>query len=325
MLAGWARRAVFGAVACGFGIGSPAVTAQTAGCDRDCLADMLDHYLAAVIAHDVTAAPLAAGFRQTENAVVVPLGAGMWRSATGLGIVQRRYFDPIAGQAAYFGTVAEGETTAIVNVRVRVDRGALTEAEWYIGRRGDPGIGGSAATDGQGGNLFDLDNLIANPPPERVIQAGQRLSRETLIAITNSYFDGITSHNGDVILAHPGCLRVENGLQTTGRPLPEDRRDDGHEGQSDCTSGMSGFSIALVAARRYPLVDEEAQVVLGTAVFLREPGSPRRRNCFSELFYIEGNRIRAIYAAMFYPAPGQPVPNWPPYDGNFPLSISADE
>ncbi|MBF8270618.1 MAG: hypothetical protein HW386_2327, partial [Gammaproteobacteria bacterium] len=97
------------------------------------------------------------------------------------------------------------------------------------------------------------------------------------------------------------------------------RPNDGHEGKGDCTSGMSGFSIALVAARRYPLVDEEAQVVLGAAVFLREPGSPRRRNCFSELFYIDHGRIRQIYAAMFYPAPGQPVPNWAPYEGNFPL------
>ena len=30
-------------------------------------------------------------------------------------------------------------------------------------------------------------------------------------------------------------------------------------------------------------------------------------------------KIRTIYTAMFYPAPEQPVPNWPPYEGNWPL------
>jgi len=120
-------------------------------------------------------------------------------------------------------------------------------------------------------------------------------------------------------MAHSGCLRVENGLQTTGRPLPAERPDDGHEGRSDCTSGMGGFRIALVAARRYPLVDEQAQVVLGTVVFLRNPGVAQRRNGLSEFFFIDENKIREIHAAMFYPAPDRPVPNWPPYDGNFPL------
>jgi hypothetical protein len=62
--------------------------------------------------------------------------------------------------------------------------------------------------------------------------------------------------------------------------------------------------------------------VLGTVVFIRNPGAPQRRNGLSELFYIDAGKIREIHAAMFYPAPEQPVPNWPPYDGNFPLPTS---
>ena len=30
-------------------------------------------------------------------------------------------------------------------------------------------------------------------------------------------------------------------------------------------------------------------------------------------------KIRSIYSAMFYPADDVPVPNWPPYDGNWPV------
>jgi uncharacterized protein (TIGR02246 family) len=150
------------------------------------------------------------------------------------------------------------------------------------------------------------------------------LPREALIAITNTYFDGLTTHDGSLIQAHPGCLRVENGLQTTGRPLAAGSTD-GHEGRSHCMSNLGGFAIALVAGRRYPLVDEEAQAVLGLVVFLRSPGNTQRRNGLSEYFYIDSGKIREIHAAMFYPAPDQPVPNWPPYDGNFPLAaVPAD-
>jgi hypothetical protein len=307
------------------GLVGQSAAAQTSDCNRSCLADALDRYLAALVAHDASKAPLFVGFRQTENAVVVPLGEGLWRSATALGEVRRRYFDPLTGHAAYFGIIEEGQGKSIVTLRLKVERRQITEAEWYIGRRGDPGINGPVEPGQQGGNLYDVEALIANPPPDRTVPRGERVSREALIAITNSYFDGITNRDGDIIMAHPGCVRFENGLKTTARPLPPERLDDGFEGKSDCTSGMGTFNIALVAARRYPLVDEEAQVVLGTVVFLRNPGAAQRRNGLSELFYIDGAKIRSVYAAMFYPAPDRPMPNWPPYDGNFPLPASLGE
>jgi hypothetical protein len=59
--------------------------------------------------------------------------------------------------------------------------------------------------------------------------------------------------------------------------------------------------------------------VLAFAVFIRRPGSPTPRNAFSEWFFIDDNKIRSIYTAMFYPTPDQPIPNWPPYEGNWPL------
>ena len=36
-------------------------------------------------------------------------------------------------------------------------------------------------------------------------------------------------------------------------------------------------------------------------------------------FVIEDAKIQKIYTAMFYPPPELPVPNWPPYEGNWPL------
>ena len=87
-------------------------------------------------------------------------------------------------------------------------------------------------------------------------------------------------------------------------------------------SGMANFNLSLVAARRFPVVDEEAGIALGLAVFIRRPGSPTPRNVFSEWFVVDEGKIRTIYTAMYYPDPERAVPNWPPYDGNWPLPAS---
>ena len=139
-------------------------------CDRTCLKTTLDSYLNAVTKHDSSAAPLFIGFRQTENAVVTKLGTGVWKSVTALGQMQRRYFDPVTEQAAYFGIVEESGTPAVVTVR--------------LGMTGRGARGGAAG------------------------------------AVT------------------------------------------------DCTSGLATINIQNVAARRYPIVDEEAQTVMAMAIFI---------------------------------------------------------
>jgi hypothetical protein len=280
-------------------------------CDRACLRNILDQYLNAVIKHDPTAAPLFSGFRQTENATVVKLGSGLWKTATSLGKVQRRYFDTTNGQAAYFGLLEENGTPAVVTLRLKVDNEKATEAEWVISRKGDPGLNGPA-----GGNVFDVDNLIANAPPDKALSK-DRMSREEMVAITNTYFDGITTHDGSIIQAVPGCIRIENGVTMTGRGAPP--RGGAPAGERDCTSGLETINIQNVAARRFPLVDDEAGVVLAMAVFIRKPGTATRRNMFGEWFFLENHKIRTIYATLFYPSPEMPVPNWPPFDGNWPL------
>ena len=282
-------------------------------CDRACLKTMLDQYLNAVVKHDPAAAPLLPGFRQTENAIVTRLGTGVWKSVTALGKVQRRYLDPVSGQAGYFGTVEEGSKSAIVTVRVRVEDRKITEAEWYLARDGDPGLNGPATATQAAGNFFDPENLAKSPPPDRVVPKAERATRASLIAITNSYFDGLTTHDGSVILAHPGCMRLENGNTVAPRAASAKGP------ATDCTSNLTNFSAQSVAARRYPIVDEEAQVVLGLGIFIRRPGNNARRNVLSEWFAIDNNRIRTIHSSMFYPPAEAPAPNWPPYDGNWPL------
>ena len=76
-------------------LGGAGRASAQAACDRACLRTMLDQYLEAVVKHDPKAAPLVVGFRQTENAVNVAPGNGVWKTVTGLGKMQRRYLDPV--------------------------------------------------------------------------------------------------------------------------------------------------------------------------------------------------------------------------------------
>jgi len=287
-------------------------TAYGAGCDRACLKALLDQYVNAVVQHNPAAAPLAVGFRQTENGMVRRPGSGLWQSAKAVGKLQRRYLDAESGQAGYFGTLEEESGPAIVTVRLKVEDRKITEAEWFLARKGDPGIGTGAGAQANAA-FYDADNLIAHPPVDRVVPKSERLSRADMIAITNTYFDGLTAHDGTLITAHPGCIRLENGVLTTQRPNPSG-------GTTDCMSNGAMANIFAVTARRYPIVDEDAGVVLGLGLFERKPGVAMRRNAFSEWFVIEQGKIRSIYSAMFYPEQEAMMPNWPPFDGNWPVA-----
>lgn len=271
-------------------------------CDRACLTSTLNQVLDAVVKHDAKAAPLATSVRFTENANVVIPPEGVWKTATGLGPVQRRYVDTVSGQAVYFGHLEEDGVLNIASLRIKVVDKQVTEGEWVVGRKADL--------------TFDAAGLTASPPPTAV-PAGARSSRQALLAAARSYFDGIHQWNGALVLAHRGCVRVENGQTMTGRPIQNPAA--GEPTVSDCYSGFPNFkaTIAGVVARRFPVVDEQAGVVFGTAVFNRPHGAKRAdgslypRNLLTEIFVVENDRIRGIWAAMHYMTPdNRNAPGW---------------
>ena len=58
------------------------------------------------------------------------------------------------------------------------------------------------------------------------------------------------------------------------------------------------------------------------AMFRRDQKNAKRRNHFTEVFHLDHGRIRDIHACFYYAPEDRPVPNWPPYDGLFPLPDS---
>jgi hypothetical protein len=66
----------------GFGSWIDASVGPTSlNCNRACLENVVDHYLAAVAVRDPKRAPLSADVKYTENSQVIALGDGFWKTA----------------------------------------------------------------------------------------------------------------------------------------------------------------------------------------------------------------------------------------------------
>ena len=73
---------------------SPLAAQSATGCDRACLARVMTEYLDSLVAHDAKAAPLAASVRFTEDAKELPVGEGLWKTATKLRPFRTTRFQP---------------------------------------------------------------------------------------------------------------------------------------------------------------------------------------------------------------------------------------
>jgi hypothetical protein len=134
-----------------------------------------------------------------------------------------------------------------------------------------------------------------------------------LVAAANSYFQGLQEKNGSIVIHQPGCVRLENGTKVTQRrpPAGASAAEAREMAENDCAGGLERFSIRAVVMRRFPVVDEEQQAVLGIGMFLRPPGSTAQRLLLSEMFTTRQGRIAGIYAAMKYlPASAPETTGW---------------
>lgn len=292
-------------------------------CDRGCLQELTEQYMNAVVANDVAAVPLMPGYRQTENTHVMRVGTGVWETVSAVQDGARYFLDPVNGQALWFGIAETSmrDQPEVVMARIKIIDHEIAEAEWFFSGPEFGSMQGPAEADGTNQIMGDPENLMANPPPVRNIPVADRLSRPALKGIANSYFDALTEENGSLVLSHPDCFRLENGVKVTGRPL-EEGSTDGYMGQTNCSSNFGNFNISLVSHRRFFAIDEVQQVAATSAIFMRNADGHERRCVFIEIFYIDDDLISQIYSVIYYPGPNDPAPNWAPYYGNFPLPES---
>jgi hypothetical protein len=112
-------------------------TTPAPSCDRTCLEAFVDRYLEALVAHDAFSLPLAPSVVVSENTQRLPIGDGLWNTATGLGEYKLYVSDPDAGQVGFFGTVLENGGPVGLTLRLKIDNRRISEIETLVVRDAD--------------------------------------------------------------------------------------------------------------------------------------------------------------------------------------------
>ncbi len=274
-------------------------------CNRTCLEDVVNQYLAALVAHDPKRLPLSADVMYTENDQVMEIGDGFWKTVEGTGNYKHIFADPEFGQVAFMGTMREAGSPLLMSLRLRIELGRITEIESIYYRQGGGGPAGIADMD----KPYKLEDMwFKSIPP------AQRLSRQEMIAIADGYFTGLQKNDGKGINGtgtYPftnDCHRIENGAPTTNVPTAKDS-----PFAFDCmTQFKMGwyFVVQNIHHRRFPVVDMERGVVWSHAVIDQGtvntgtlsdgrkhtyPGFNRPSSILiSEAFLIEDGKIRRV-------------------------------
>lgn len=227
------------------------------------LIDLLERSCLSLQANDPGELPLAPGARFTENNVEFPFGDGVWKTLTDMGDPIWSLADQVNGQAARFGVIEESGERSLYVMRLAADAsGRIAEMEILVSRPSDSGFPFVTT------ELGDWPAMTGQVPPE------DRTNRAEMIRLADGYFDTLQQNDGTIHTRfHADCNMRENGVYTTNST----RADFPSITQLGCEEQFALGHYRFdnwIRARRYPLVDEEAGVVL-SAGFIDHDGQTR--------------------------------------------------
>jgi hypothetical protein len=281
-------------------------------CDQTCLLQFADRYLDALVNRMPSRVPLAPSVRYTENGAELAIGDALWATADALGENKLVFTDPASGGIHLYAAIVENGLPSMLAARLKVENRQITEIETSVLRRNANDAAMAA---------FAVDRPIWS---EEVPDA-ERVSREALIDIADSYFEGITQARGDITPFDDLCVRFENGGQMT---LAEAG---GAVQQMSCQQQFAAGMLIIVTSvsnRRYLVIDEENQVASAIVTFdhrgtldavpAGNPNNVSPAGQFSrpfsflifESFKIIDGKIRQVEATVFQ-VPYKMHPGWP--------------
>ncbi len=299
-------------------------------CDRACMEQTVDNVIQAMIAHSPNQLRLSKQVHYTENGQELRIGDGLWATASAAGKYRLYVTDPESGQIGFLGTVSENGEMNLVALRLKIFETVIEEIEVLVARPNEPtGEGG----DTDAGLLAEEKMVKPRPQFLETVPEKERMSREDLIKVANSYFTHLANNTGNHTAPFADtCERYENGGRTTNKPPGKGPFD--ALGGYDITAlgceeqqktGWFRF-VTDIRNRRFPIVDRERGLVLGFAFFehnaaFREYTLPNGKtvpNFFkspltyeiSELFQIRGGKIDQIEAVVITVPYGMTADVW---------------
>ncbi|KAF2204038.1 hypothetical protein GQ43DRAFT_496476 [Delitschia confertaspora ATCC 74209] len=233
-------------------------------CGRTCLEGVVDKVLASMLHNDTTNLPLARGVRYSENGQFIAIGDGLWETLDSFAIPDTdiyaaRFADPETGTVAYWGSTLEETTLGVLALRIKVDRGQITEIEANSVRAEFTGPRGGTQTlmrpplpvEWNGTSLGRLDAVFKQNSSEN----GTSISP----ALLNAYFDGLEHHSSAAVPFAASCSRRDNGLRLNVTCAAQ------MDGHGTTSNGLLSQTSA-VRNRRILIADERKGVVLAVAM-----------------------------------------------------------
>ena len=246
-------------------------------CMRACLEGFVKGYVAAMQKHDPSRARLDDHVRFTENSVEMPIGEGLWATVSDIdpeaGMIPA---DPETGNVAWFGHALEHGKLVYLAIRLKVDRGKVTEAETVIARKGTMPL------------IMGDGTVPHNPAWFQALTPEHARPRPRLRAAADSYFNTVEYNDGEVFARfQPDCSRLENGISTTAKTSNSSNSASVAEGcEAQFMLGIYRINKQL-RERRFPLVDVERGIVVGTTFF-------DHANYFDEYKLTDGRTMKTL-------------------------------
>lgn len=249
-------------------VGIPYQASDGWSCTRKCLVDIMDQYLAALAKNDPSGLPLADDVKLVENTKKTPVGKGLWETVTGGPTdFQIHVADPDTGEVAFMGVLEENKKPTIASIRLKVVDHKIREIDHLvIHNDGEP----------LNPNMSKVRPALLERLPKM-----ERVHRDRMREIANSYYEAIVQDNGDVAPFADDCQRRENGGISANdqTQTPEEAAKDDFStfrkmkcGEQLSTGVMS--YITDITDRRVFAVDEERGLVFAFSIF-RHDGEPK--------------------------------------------------
>lgn len=281
-------------------------------CQRDCLEDFVDRYLAAMSDDDVDAELFARDARFTENGIELPLGnEGLWATTVARGKYSFYVPDIETQQVAFLGTVMEQASSSAtgaprepepvaIALRLRIVDGKISEIEQIAARPERPLGPGAAAPTSRFPATGAAVEAMGSPHPMylQAVPEQQRHTRAELIAVGNAYFEGLQRNDGKGYYPFTDdCVRFENGIDVLGpRTDPQTGATRPRQTcKAQFETGLRGV-VTGIRDRRFVAVDRERGIVFAFAFFDHRPINWTWQ--LGELFKVENGLIRRIEAVF---------------------------
>ena len=242
-----------------------AAASQAKECTRSILQTAIEGYLTAQETGNPSKMLLASHVKYLENMIEIQKEQGLWNTPLPIAF-HRSFLDVDSCRTFTEVIVTAGNHPYVLGTRLKVDNGKISEINSLVTDKDDW--------------FFNADNYLKYSKAEdwRILNADERVDRQTLIDAGDAYFDHFSDRSVQIPFGTP-CARLEGGLYTT---------KDFNDPNASCNIG---FPID-----KLPMVDRSyvVDVDMGTVnIFLRfgnPPGAPD-----SHTFRLVNGKLRYVH------------------------------